>query len=288
MYSLFPLVFSLLFCTKMISCFHRIYQLKRSGRTIAAMMQQDRNRGLLLDVDVKNSDFFTTQLNLATTNKLLKDEIYIYNMLNDDAVENLSTVEETLQQIVQKANCFMRSNKLWNRDKFQHVLKDIINGEGIFACVLGGKNTGKSFVIEEMERLEEKVFLVDLRRNSDILSSLVENLKERQLRFKLTDFNNALVKVITGIVLKWTDDNVKNVISQADYLKIVDALIKKPAALASVLQDLSTGFGGITLIVDEANIALTITDSTPEAKIVATKEALAILTRLTKQKKAVR
>jgi len=271
----------------MISCFHRIRQLKRSGRTIAAMMQQERPRGLLLDVDVKMSDFFTTQLNLAKTENLLKDEIYIYNMLNEDAVENMSTVKETLQQIVQKARCFMRSNKLWNRDKFQHVLKDIINEEGIFACVLGGKNTGKSFVMEEMERLENKVFLVDLRRNSDILSSLVENLKERQLRFKLTDFNNAFARVITGIVLKWTDGNVKNVVSQADYLKIIDALIKKPAALASVLQDLSTGFGGITLIVDEANIALTITDSTTEAKIDATKEALAILTRLTKQKQAV-
>ena len=126
---------------------------------------------------------------------------------------------------------------------------------------------------------------MDLRRNSDILSSLVENLKERQLRFKLTDIN--FVKVIAGIVLKWTDDKVKNIVSQADYLKVVDALIKKPAALASALQDLSTGFKGITLIVDEANIALTITDSTTEAKIDATKEALAILTRLTKQKQAV-
>ena len=253
----------------MISCFHRFCQLKRSGRTIAAMMQQERPpRGLLLDVDMKISDFFTIQLNLAKTENLLKDERCIYNMLNEDAVENMSTVEETLQQIVQKAKCFMRSNKLWNRDKFQRVLKDIVNEEGIFACVLGGKNTGKSFVMEEMERLEKKVFLVDLRRNSDILSSLVENLKERQLRFKLTD------------------DKVKNIVSQADYL-IVDAVIKKPAALASVLQDLSTDFGGITLIVDEANIALTITDSTTAAKIDATKEALAILTRLTKQKQAV-
>ena len=140
---------------------------------------------------MKNSDFFTTQLNLAKTYKLLKDEMYVYNMLNEDAIENMSTVEETLQQIVKKAKIFMRSNKLWNRDKFQHVLKDIINGEGIFACVLGGKNTGKSFVMEEMERLEKNVFLVDLRRNSDILISLVENLV---LRF----------------------DDVKNVLSQAD------------------------------------------------------------------------
>ena len=250
-------------------------------------MQQERLRGLLLDVDVKKADFYTTQLNLNESNNLLKDEMFIYNVLNEDVVENMSTADETLEQIVQRAKYFMRSNKLWNRDKFQSALKDIINEEGMFACVLGGKNTGKSFVMEEMERLEKKVFLVDLRRNSDILGSLVEKLRESQLRFKFTDLNNAFVKVIAGAVLKWTDGKVKDIVSQADYQMVVDALIKKPAALASVLEDLSTGFGGITLIVDEANIALTITDSTTEAKIDATREALAILTRLTKQKQAV-
>ena len=93
-----------------------------------------------------------------------------------------------------------------------------------------------------MKRLEKKVFLVDLRRNSDILGSLVEKLRESQLRFKFTDLNNAFVKVIAGAVLKWTEGKVKDIISQADYQMVVGALIKKPAALASVLEDLSAGF----------------------------------------------
>ena len=65
---------------------------------------------------------------------------------------------------------------------------------------------------------------------------------------------------------------------------VLDALHMKPAALASVLEDISRGFKGVTLIVDEANIALTIKDSTTAAEIKATTEAtMAIFTRLTKQ-----
>ena len=52
-------------------------------------MQQERLRGLLLDVDVKKADFYTTQLNLNESNNLLKDEMFIYDELNEDVVENI-------------------------------------------------------------------------------------------------------------------------------------------------------------------------------------------------------
>ena len=68
---------------------------------------------------------------------------------------------------------------------------------------------------------------------------------------------------------------------------VLDALIKKPAALATVLYEISVGYKGITLIVDEANIALTVKESTSQAKIEATVEALAVFIRLTKQTKSV-
>ena len=275
-----PLVFSLLFCTGMIYCFTRILQLKKVY-TIAAMQRE--RRGLLLDVDEKNADFFTTQLNLNESENLLKDEMCIYNVLIEDVDENATTVDETLERIVQKAKSFMQSNQLWNRDKFQCTLKDIFNQKGVFACVLGGKNTGESFVMQEMERLEQNVFVVNLRRNSNILGSLVEKLWERRLRFKLTDFDNAIIKILAGVVYKWTDGKVQDIVNQTDYQMVVDALIKKPAALSSVLEDISIGYGGVTLIVDEANIALTIKDSTTAAEIKATIEALAAFTRLTKE-----
>eukprot|EP01036_Dinobryon_divergens_P030612 gene30612-39882_t len=63
-----------------------------------------------------------------------------------------------------------------------------------------------------------------------------------------------------------------------------DSIIKRQEdGLSSVLSELTLVFKGITLIVDEANIALTITGSTTPAEIKATKDALAVFTRLTKQ-----
>ena len=208
-------------CTGMICCFTRILQLKKVY-TIAAMQRE--RRGFLLDVDEKNADFFTTQLNLNESENLLKDEMCIYNVLIEDVDENATTVDETLERIVQKAKSFMQSNKLWNRDKFQCTLKDIFNQKGVFACVLGGKNTGKSFVMQEMERLEQNVFVVNLRRNSNILESLVEKLWERRLRFKPTDFDNAIIKILAGVVYKWTDGKVEDIVSRGDYQMVFDAL----------------------------------------------------------------
>ena len=49
-----------------------------------------------------------------------------------------------------------------------------------------------------------------------------------------------------------------------------------------MLSGLVQGLGAITLVVDEANIALKIFDDTSPDKIEAMKEALALFTRLTK------
>ena len=139
-------------------------------------MQQERPRGLLLDVDVKNADFFTAQLSLTESENLLKDKMCIYNVLMEGAVENSAKFDETLEKVVERAKSFIRSKNLWNREKFQCALEDVIKETGEFVCVLGGKNTGKSLVMENMESLEDKVFVIDHGRNPDILGSLIEKL----------------------------------------------------------------------------------------------------------------
>ena len=67
----------------------------------------------------------------------------------EDVAENATTVDETLEQIVQKAESFIRSNQFWNRDEFQRTIKDILKRKGVFACVLGGKNIGTSLVMQD-------------------------------------------------------------------------------------------------------------------------------------------
>eukprot|EP01036_Dinobryon_divergens_P027578 gene27578-36379_t len=92
----------------MISSFRLIHKLKRTF-TIAAMQQERPPLGLLLDVDLRNAEFFSTQMNITKSNDLSKDEKYIYNALMDDVVEKASTVDETLKQIVPRAKSFMQS-----------------------------------------------------------------------------------------------------------------------------------------------------------------------------------
>ena len=89
-------------------------------------MQQERPRGLLLDVDVKNADFFTAQLSLTESENLLKDKMCIYNVLMEGAVENSAKFDETLEKVVERAKSFIRSKNLWNREKFQCAQIDII------------------------------------------------------------------------------------------------------------------------------------------------------------------
>ena len=48
------------------------------------------------------------------------------------------------------------------------------------------------------------------------------------------------------------EGKLKDIVSLSDYQTFL------PGALASVLEDIASGYGGIPLIIDEANIALTI------------------------------
>lgn len=53
--------------------------------------------------------------------------------------------------------------------------------------------------------------------------------------------------------------------------------------MSYILEDLSFGYGGITLIVDEANSAFSMTDFSTEAEIEAALQTFTIFTRLTKE-----
>ena len=244
-------------------------------------------RGLLLNVDVKTADFFTSELDMNKSVTLLKDFNHIYNVGLNNAVQNAVKFDENLQSIVQRANSFIESNQLWNRDKLISALERIIKTKGgKLSCVLGGKNTGKSLVLKEMEkRFQEKVLLINLRGKSDILSGVIEELRVRKLRYRPNQSNDAIVTVIGRVLYGAVAGKLKDIVSLSDYQTFFDAIMKKPDALASVLDEIASGYGGITLIIDEANIALTIKEHTTPAEIKATREALAVFTKLTKEQR---
>ena len=82
---------------------------------------------------------------------------------------------------------------------------------------------------------------------------------------------------------------VDSIISDQDFKNYLNIALSKrnPDDLQSVISDLVKNLGSITLVVNEANIALTITDQASEAKIEATKQALALLTTLSKDQNKV-
>ena len=82
---------------------------------------------------------------------------------------------------------------------------------------------------------------------------------------------------------------VDSIISDQDFKNYLNIALSKrnPDDLQSVISDLVKNLGSITLVVNEANIALTITDQASEAKIEATKQALALLTTLSKEQNKV-
>ena len=265
------------------SNFSYSFHLPLLKRAITAIYE----RGLLLNVDVKTADFFTSELDMNKSVTLLKDVNHIYNVGLNNAVQNAVKFDENLQSIVQRANSFIESNQLWNRDKLISALERIIKTKGgKFSCVLGGKNTGKSLVLKEMEkRFQDKVLLINLRGKSDILSGVIEELRVRKLRYRPNQSNDAIVTVIGRVLYGAVAGKLKDIVSLSDYQTFFDAIMKRPDALASVLDDIASGYGGITLIIDEANIALTIKEHTTPAEIKATREALAVFTKLTKEQR---
>jgi hypothetical protein len=77
--------------------------------------------------------------------------------------------------------------------------------------------------------------------------------------------------------------------TEEDFKAVLNGVLANsgPTELQSVLNTFVDALGSITLIIDEANISLTINDKTPIEKIESTKQALALFTTLTKEEKKV-
>jgi hypothetical protein len=73
-------------------------------------------------------------------------------------------------------------DEIWDRDDLKDFLERVFAQDNQFVCFLGGKTTGKTLVIRnsEMTRMGT-VFVVNLRRDSDILKGLLKGLEERVL-----------------------------------------------------------------------------------------------------------
>jgi hypothetical protein len=219
-----------------------------------------QKRGLLFNIsDITTSATFSEEISLKESFELLKEREYIYNICWDNAERNVVKLDKNLKNMLQKATVFMESDQLWNRNQLVLGLEDIISKKGNFVCLVGGKSTGKSLVVKKMkERFQEKVFIANLRDDPSILSCLFKELLEYHLKYKSTPFGNAILKTVGGMLLQLSP--VKKITAPDDFKSIFDAVQEQPSALSTLLNDMATNLGGITVIVDEANLAFTITE----------------------------
>jgi hypothetical protein len=245
-----------------------------------------RKNGLLSGIDdIREAKFYSDSIAIKGSCELLKDPQHIFNICLNNAGGNFTLLDENLKNMSDKAKAFIQSNEVWNRKELITSIESITEDKGKFVCILAGKSTGKSIVLSDIEkRFPAKVFTVDLRAHPNILTGLMWTLSDRQ---KL-DITDKLKKIFNNVASKFAMRllDIKNIITEDDLQKYLDIALSKPdtvKSLTKLIDELLTALGGITLVIDEANIALTVSEVTSEADIKATKQALALFTRLTKQ-----
>ena len=262
---------------------------KKAHDVVAKVFNEENNNnntglGLLAGIpDVRSADFYTRKMNLPEASKMVMDYNYIYASALRDAGGDVIKLDTNLKKIEKSAVAFMKLGQMWDRAELKSHLESIVSSEGKFACLLAGKSTGKSLILRNLEQDHmEKVFVVNLRvHGPDILEGLRNVLQERKSYFsKSVEKMKGVVVPAVGAAMPF---GIGGVVS-----KVIEELLKDddPATktLSVLVNGLIKGLGNnVTLIIDEANIAFTITDITENADIKSTKAALELFTFLTKE-----
>ena len=244
------------------------------------------SKGLLSGIDnITKAEYYSNNSSIKDSYELLKNPNQLYKICLQNSGGVITKLELDLKNISDKAEEFIQSDEVWNRKQLISSIENIVARKGKFACLLAGKNTGKSLVLSSIEKkLSAKVFIVDLRIHPNILTGLMSTLIRRKM-FDITDeLKKILFSTVSKFIIRVLD--IKNIITEEDLQKYVDIVISKPdtvKSLTELIYELMNALGAITLVIDEANIALTVTEVTSEAKIDVTKQALALFTSLTKQ-----
>ena len=264
---------------------------KKAHDVVAKVFNEENNNnntglGLLAGVpDVRSADFYTRKMNLPEASKMVMDYNYIYASALRDAGGDVIKLDTNLNKIEKSAVAFMKLGQMWDRAELKSQLESIVSSEGKFVCLLAGKSTGKSLILRNLEQDHmEKVFVVNLRLHGpDILEGLRNVLQERKSYFSKS------VEKTKGVVVPAVGAAMPSVGAAMPLVsKVIEELLKDddPATktLSVLVNGLIKGLGNnVTLIIDEANIAFTITDITENADIKSTKAALELFTFLTKE-----
>lgn len=267
--------------------------IRQSSRQLASSCKAGIDldcKGLLSGIsDIASAHYYSDKLVIKNTYRLLQDSQYIFDICSKNAGGDTARLNDDLKRMAAKAGSYIKSGALWNRDELKSCLHNIVSDEGRFVCLLAGKSTGKSLVLKKLqEESPDKVFVINLRLNPNILTGLVKTLRDRQQWDMQEKAKEILVRVVTSFAMQ-SNPLVSLVVKLDEVQKYFNVPHARPdsEALPALINDLVKGLGEITLVIDEANIAFTILSTTPYFEIKAVKEALALFTTLTKEQKKV-
>ena len=244
--------------------------------------------GLLEGIsDVSSALFYSQKIYLPQAAALVKNKSWLYEIVKADCENDEKAIDKYLFDIKDRMKCFMDKNEVFDREDLKRGLNYITEVKGNFACLLGGKSTGKTLVLKEFSRKEvknRKVIYIDLRDNPSIFYGFVESIKKSKNKSWIQGLEAFFKRRIQPVI---NNDFEINFSSFLDGIRMVE---EEPiSSMGSLLEEMVAGNPEdiITLIVDEANLALTINEKTSETKIEQVKATLSLFTSLTKQDKKV-
>jgi hypothetical protein len=124
-----------------------------SSNQLEASAHISNGGGLLLGIsDISSSKYYSTKVPIHHSVELVKNNRLLYNIIESE--RNEVNIDEYLKIIEMAVDKFMEKNSVWDRKELVGGLEDIARKKGTFACLLGGKSTGKSLVLREFYSLK--------------------------------------------------------------------------------------------------------------------------------------
>jgi hypothetical protein len=200
-------------------------------------------------------------MSLPEAAALVKNKSLLYEIVKADCQNDSIGIDKYLDAIESMMDVFMDRNEVFNREDLKHGLNEVTRKKGNFACLLGGKSTGKTLVLNEFSRKEvenKKIIYIDLRMGySSITVGFVDVIKKS----KNQEWKDA--------ISEWAVDNLENLPLptgvKLDFSSIASVLKKEKdpvLLLESMIGEMvsKSSKDVITLVVDEANLALTVNE----------------------------
>jgi hypothetical protein len=211
-------------------------------------------------VDVANAPFYSNAIDFQKSYPMLNNSSLTFESATKDAREgNWSNVKEYLNSIFDNARAFIEKDEVYDREEIMETLKHIVGTRGNFVCLLGGKSVGKSLIFRQLEGAAKDsplIIYINMReweKNMNMLAAVVTSLANTNVTktaklIKLAP-HSFLSKLSTFIGIDGMVD-IDGIMRLFQESKQDESTI-----LRSLLKELSSTYGILTIVIDEANLA---------------------------------